>query len=219
MIDSPEKVTSLAERFENALHNTAKCWRHAVDRHLKYIGIGLASWMTIATASQVRSPLSQSELADMLAVSRASMVHMIDRLVKVGLVIREPSTSDRRVNHIVITDAGNRLYAELKSEAAAVRQVLLASVDLEKLAHLTELLEQLQSILQPYHHRGPETHDPADELPVSSSRQRTLRMAKLQPHEAKLSVSLSGSISRCDSAEPRDARTHIGADDGCHRET
>ena len=79
------------------------------------------------------------------------MVHMIDRLAKAGLVIREPSNSDRRVNRVVITDAGHRLCAELKDEAAAVRQQLLASVELEKLAHLTELLEQLQCIFPPHH--------------------------------------------------------------------
>jgi MarR family transcriptional regulator, transcriptional regulator for hemolysin len=149
MIESPANATELAERFENALHNTAKCWRLAMDRRLQYLGIGLTGWMTIATASQVRSPLSQSELADMLSVSAASMVHMIDRLVKAGLVIREPSVSDRRVNRIVITDAGHRLNAELKDEAAAVRQQLVASIEVEKLAHLTEILEQLQCILQP----------------------------------------------------------------------
>jgi MarR family transcriptional regulator for hemolysin len=149
MMESPANATDLAERFENALHNTAKCWRYAMDRRLQYLGISLTSWMTIATASQVGAPLSQSELADMLSVSGASMVHMIDRLVKAGLVIREPSISDRRVNRIVITDAGHRLYAELKNETAAARQQLLASIELKKLAHLTELLEQLQCILQP----------------------------------------------------------------------
>jgi hypothetical protein len=40
------------------------------------------------------------------------------------------------------------MCAELRNEAAAVRQQLLASVDLEKLAHLTELLEQLQCIFR-----------------------------------------------------------------------
>jgi MarR family transcriptional regulator, transcriptional regulator for hemolysin len=149
MIESPANATDLAERFENALHNAAKCWRYAMDRRLQYLGISLTSWMTIAAASQVHSPMSQSELADMLSVSGASMVHMIDRLVRAGLVVREPSISDRRVNRIVITDAGYRLYAELKNEAAAVRQQLVASIELEELAHLTELLEQLHCILQP----------------------------------------------------------------------
>ena len=87
----------------------------------------------------------------MLSVSGASMVHMIDRLVKAGLVMRAPSISDRRVNRIVITDAGYRLYAELKNEATAVRRQLLAKIELEGLAHLTELLEQLQCVLRPHH--------------------------------------------------------------------
>jgi MarR family transcriptional regulator, transcriptional regulator for hemolysin len=151
MIEGPGNAADLAERFENALYHIARGWRHAVDRRLKYCGISMTSWMTIAAASQVRSPLSQSELADMLSVSGGTMVHMIDRLAKAGLVIREPSNSDRRVNRVVITDAGHRLCAELKDEAAAVRQQLLASVELEKLAHLTELLEQLQRIFRPHH--------------------------------------------------------------------
>jgi MarR family transcriptional regulator for hemolysin len=149
MIEGPGNAADLAERFENALHNAAKGWRHAVDRRLKYLGIGMAGGMTIAAASQARSPLSQSELADMLSVSDASMVHMIDGLVKAGLAIRKASIFDRRVNRIVITDAGHRLCAQIKSEATAVRQQLLASIELEKLAHLTELLEQLQWILRP----------------------------------------------------------------------
>jgi len=91
----------------------------------------------------------------MLSVSGASMVHMVDRLVKDGLAMREPSISDRRVNRIVITDAGHRLYAVLKDEAAAVRRELLAGMELEKLAHLTELLEQMQSILVPRHDHAP----------------------------------------------------------------
>jgi len=149
MAEGQSNSADLAARFENALHNTAKYWRHAMDRRLQDLGISLTSWMTIAAASQVRSPMSQSELADMLSVSGASMVHMIDRLVRAGLVVREPSKSDRRVNRIVITHAGHRHYAELKNEAAAVRQQLLARIELEKLAHLTELLEQLQCMLQP----------------------------------------------------------------------
>jgi MarR family transcriptional regulator, transcriptional regulator for hemolysin len=136
-----------AERFESALHNVARGWRSAVDRRLKCLGVTMASWMAIAAASQVPSPLSQSELANALSISGASMVQMIDRWVKAGLAIREPSLSDRRVNRIVITEAGHRLCAEVKSEVAAVRQRLLVRIESEKLAHLTELLEQLAPML------------------------------------------------------------------------
>jgi hypothetical protein len=71
MIEGPGNAADLAERFEHALYNIARGWRHAVDRRLKCEGMSAASWMTIAAASQVRSPLSQSELADMLTVMLA----------------------------------------------------------------------------------------------------------------------------------------------------
>src|SRR5271168_4968021 len=137
-------MTDLEERFSNALHTTSRSWRQAVDRRLKYLGVSQASWMTIALAAKAREPLSQSELADRLAVEGATMVAMVDRLVKAGLVNREPSTTDRRVNRIVLTEAGNLLYGKVLTEAAAFRKELLADLDPKKLLVATEFLEGLQ---------------------------------------------------------------------------
>jgi MarR family transcriptional regulator, transcriptional regulator for hemolysin len=148
-IDEPRHAFDLDERFENALRNTAAAWRQAVDRRLRRLGVSRAGWMTIAAAMQARSPLSQSTLADGLAVSRASMVQTIDCLVKNGFVKREPSAFDRRLKRVVVTEAGAQLYSLLGDEVAAVRRQMLAIVELEKLVHLTELLEKLQEPLRP----------------------------------------------------------------------
>ena len=104
--------------------------------------------MTIAVAAKARMPLSQSELADRLAVEGATMVAMVDRLVKAGLVIREPSTTDRRVKRVVLTEAGNLLYDKVREEAAAFRKELLADIDPRKLLTATELLEGLQGVIE-----------------------------------------------------------------------
>jgi MarR family transcriptional regulator for hemolysin len=140
-------MTDLQERFSGALHNTSRAWRQALDRRLKFLGLSQASWMTIAVAAKARSPLSQSELADRLAVEGATMVSMVDRLVKAGLAIREPSTTDRRVKRVVLTPAGNRLYGQVRDEAAAFRKDLLATMDPKKLLVATELLESLQDLI------------------------------------------------------------------------
>jgi MarR family transcriptional regulator for hemolysin len=141
-------MPELEERFSNALHNTARGWRLAMDRRLKYLGVSQASWMTIAVAAKARQPLSQSELAERLAVEGATMVAMIDRLVKAGFVVREPSTADRRVKRVLLTQAGNRLYDKVKAEAAALRKELLANIEAKKLLAATELLEGLQGIFE-----------------------------------------------------------------------
>jgi MarR family transcriptional regulator for hemolysin len=140
-------MSDLEERFSGALHNTSRAWRQALDRRLKFLGVSQASWMTIAVAAKAPAPLSQSELADRLAVEGATMVAMVDRLVKAGLVVREPSTTDRRIKRVVLTQAGNSLYGKVRAEAAAFRKQLLADVDPKKLLVATELLEDLQGII------------------------------------------------------------------------
>jgi MarR family transcriptional regulator for hemolysin len=140
-------MTDLDERFSSALHSTSRAWRQAVDRRLKYLGVSQASWMTIAVAAKARTPLSQSELADRLAVEGATMVAMVDRLVKAGLVVREPSTTDRRIKRVVLTQAGNLLYDKVRAEAAAFRKELLAKIDPNALLAATELLEGLEGII------------------------------------------------------------------------
>jgi len=141
-------MNDLDERFSTALHGTARSWRLAVDRRLKYLGVSQAGWMTIAVTARSPSPLSQSELADRLAVEGATMVAMVDRLVKAGLVVRAPSTTDRRVKHVVLTPAGFALYDTVKAEAAAVRTELLSRIDRGRLNIATEVLEALQELIE-----------------------------------------------------------------------
>ncbi|MEA3161660.1 MAG: MarR family transcriptional regulator, transcriptional regulator for hemolysin [Gammaproteobacteria bacterium] len=141
-------MNDLEERFSEALHSTSRSWRQAVDRRLKYLGVSQASWMTIAITAKARSPLSQSELADRLGVEGATMVAMIDRLVKAGLVLREASTTDRRVKRVVLTPAGLKVYEKVKAEGTALRKELLANMDAKKLLIATELLEGLREIIE-----------------------------------------------------------------------
>jgi MarR family transcriptional regulator for hemolysin len=140
-------MSEIEERFSAALHNTSRAWRQALDRRLKFLGVSQASWMTIAVAAKARGPLSQSELANRLDVEGATMVAMVDRLVKAGLVVREPSTTDRRVKRVVLTAAGNLLYDRVRAEATAFRRELLANVEPKKLLVATELLEGVQGII------------------------------------------------------------------------
>lgn len=141
-------MNDLEERFSEALHSTSRSWRQAVDRRLKYLGVSQASWMTIAITAKARSPLSQSELADRLGVEGATMVAMIDRLVKAGLVLREASTTDRRVKRVVLTPAGLKVYEKVKAEGTALRKELLANMDTKRLLIATELLEGLREIIE-----------------------------------------------------------------------
>jgi MarR family transcriptional regulator for hemolysin len=138
----------MEERFSMALHSTARTWRQVLDRRMKDLGISQASWMTIALVAKARQPMSQIELANGLGVEGPSMVAMLDRLVKAGLIMREPSATDRRIKLVVLTEAGNALYQQVKDKATAFRTELLRDIDATQLQQATELLERLQTALE-----------------------------------------------------------------------
>lgn len=139
---------ALEERFAVALHNTAKIWRQGVDRRLRHLGLSQAAWLAIAAIAKAQRALSQIELANELGIEGPSVVSLVDRLVKMGLVERRPSALDRRVKHIVLTDGGGALYADVRSEASRYRQEILNDVDRAQLMDFTKLLEALQGRIQ-----------------------------------------------------------------------
>jgi len=146
MSDLPE--SPLGERFSAAVHNTARGWRLLIDKQLKHLGIGQAGWMTIAMIAKSTEPMSQRALADLVGVEGPSMVSMLDRLEREGLVTRAPSPTDRRVKLVHLTEAGTALYKQVKEQANAVRGALLGDIDPAQLKAATELLELLRARIE-----------------------------------------------------------------------
>jgi len=100
--------------FTHLLYQTAHAWRLAVDRHLKHSGLSMSSWMAIGLIASETRPLTQTELAQMLGLEDASMVPLIDRLVKQELLSRVQPPEDRRKRHLVLTEKGNQAFALVK---------------------------------------------------------------------------------------------------------
>jgi MarR family transcriptional regulator for hemolysin len=139
---------TVEERFSTALHATARSWRLAIDARLKDLGIGQAGWMTIAMIAKSKEPPSQRELADLLGIEGPSVVSMLDRLERDGLVRRAPSPLDRRVKLAQLTDDGRTLYARVRKEADAFRLSMLDGLPQETLLAAAELLESLRARIE-----------------------------------------------------------------------
>jgi len=104
--------------------------------------------MTIAMIAKSLKPMSQRALADLVGVEGPSMVSMLDRLEREGLVTRAPSPTDRRVKLVHLTEAGAALYKQVKEQANAVRADLLGDIDPAQLQAATALLELLRKRIE-----------------------------------------------------------------------
>ncbi len=60
-------------------------------------------------------PLSMSEIADRLILSRGGTTKVVDRLEEMGYVSRRPNTEDRRATIVEITERGEKARARART--------------------------------------------------------------------------------------------------------
>jgi DNA-binding MarR family transcriptional regulator len=87
-------------------------------------------------------PLSQRRLIDLTGSDKSTMVRTVDDLEGRGLVVRRPSTTDRRAYAVELTDAGRARFAEASQIADTVGTGLLAGLSEDEQATLCDLLER-----------------------------------------------------------------------------
>lgn len=90
-----------------------------------------------------RNPgITQSRLATAVRLDRSSMVPLLDKLGKRGLVERRASTTDRRHNHLFLTPAGESLLAEARRRAARHETEICAGFSAAEKKKLIDLLSR-----------------------------------------------------------------------------
>ena len=90
--------------------------------------------------------LSQVELTEKTDVDRTTLSGLIDRLEKLGLVIRQPHPTDRRAYLVTLTDAGLEIEALLTPIAMNLRKQISAGLDPGEYEQLCRLLKKLRGI-------------------------------------------------------------------------
>lgn len=103
----------------------------------------MSSWMAIASVATAAEPPTQKALAQLLGLEEASVVPLVDRLVKQQLLARVQPPDDRRKRLLVLTPQGTLAFSEVKTQADALRAQLLQDIDAGELAIAEKVLQQL----------------------------------------------------------------------------
>ncbi len=136
---APARVRGLPSRLlaVNALH---------ADRlvHDGLAAEGARKWHFAAlTALTEGGPASQSDLSRRTGIYRSDMVAVVNELAERGLVERTPDPADRRRNVITVTAEGRAHLRRLDTVVDAAQDALLAPLDADDRARLTDLLTRL----------------------------------------------------------------------------
>ena len=134
------------------ISDVARLMRTAFDRRVRGLGLTRSQWLVINRLHR-RPGATQSELAEMLEVEKATAGRMVDRMEKKGWVVRRPDAADRRVNRLHLTDEADLLQLQLSQIADRTVDDALALLSPRERDRFSESIRrvkrQLQTMLEP----------------------------------------------------------------------
>jgi DNA-binding MarR family transcriptional regulator len=128
------------------ISDVARLLRTAFDRRVHALGLTRAQWLVLTRVHR-RPGASQSELADMMEVEKASAGRMLDRLEAKGWVKRRAQDGDRRVWRIYLTSEAERVHKRMWRIAEATVGDALADLSARESAQLMTLLKRVKGTL------------------------------------------------------------------------
>lgn len=126
------------------LTRTSRAVTQAFERAMAQAGGSVSSWQVLLLVRSAKWD-SQSELADELGITGATLTHHLNALERKGLVRRWREDSNRRVQRVELTDAGIELFDRLRAVAVRHDKLLRSQLTDDEVEQLGELLERLQT--------------------------------------------------------------------------
>ncbi|MDE1876593.1 MAG: MarR family transcriptional regulator [Thaumarchaeota archaeon] len=137
--------------FENSMgfvvNATAKALQKSFDLELrKNAGVSLSQWRVVG-ALVIQPGLTQKEIADKVGIEGATLVPVIDKMEKEGLLKRKPDSDDRRVNRIYLTQKADSLWEKMTECALRIRKSSLKNISEDDIQATLETLRKISKNL------------------------------------------------------------------------
>jgi DNA-binding MarR family transcriptional regulator len=129
------------------LSDVARLMRTVFDRRVRELGLTRAQWLVLTRLTR-RPGASQTELADMLELDRASAGRMIDRMEKGGWLERRPDPVDRRIKRLHLTSHARNAHAGMWKVAEATVNDALKPLSIKERGEFTRMAAAVKRRLQ-----------------------------------------------------------------------
>jgi MarR family transcriptional regulator for hemolysin len=129
----------LSRNFGFILHDVARLLRTTFDRRVKSLGLTRSQWWVLNHLFR-NDGATQSDLADLMEIERATLGRLLDRLEAKGWVRREGDTADRRAKRVFLTEEVEPAIKAMRAAAAEVRREALAGLSAEDQGRFVDAL-------------------------------------------------------------------------------
>ena len=118
----------LSRNFGFILNDVARLMRITFDRRVKALGLTRSQWWVLNHLFR-NNGATQSELADILEIEKATLGRLLDRMEAKGWIRREEHSTDRRAKCVFLTDEVEPAVKTMRAAAADLRRDALANFD------------------------------------------------------------------------------------------
>ena len=124
---------------------TAKFMDYYIADYMKDQGVDLSKQQFIVLKYlHEQDGRAQNDLAFITDRSKTALTRLIQTMEKKGLVFRETSSEDMRINHVFLTESGRQTWKESLPHFMAIVQKLQKGIAEEDLRKVQETLEKVQ---------------------------------------------------------------------------
>ena len=136
----------------------ARLFAHALYRRIGSHGVTRGQFPVLLMLWE-REGVTQTELAERLAVEQPTMANTLKRMERDGLIRREPDPEDRRRAHVHLTARGRGLEDVLTASARETNAVAMAGLSAEETRQFLALARRVIQNLE----QDPQTNQPGGE--------------------------------------------------------
>lgn len=125
------------------VNRTARAFVKAFDTELRNkVGITFGQWKVIVMLVN-QNGLTQKEIADRLGLEGPTLIPVIDKMEKGGLVIRKVDADDRRNNRIYRTEKADALWDRMLECSFRIRQISVKDIPEQNIAIMRSVLDKI----------------------------------------------------------------------------
>ena len=137
----------LSRNFGFLLNDVARLMRTAYDRRIRKLGLTRAQWWVL-THLYRSDGASQTALAEILEIEKATLGRLLDRLQAKGWVRRDHDARDRRVWRVHLTDEVEPALRTMRAIAAELRRDALTGISAAERERFVDILLAIKENLR-----------------------------------------------------------------------
>jgi MarR family transcriptional regulator, transcriptional regulator for hemolysin len=136
----------LSRNFGFILNDVARMMRNIFDRRVKALGLTRSQWWVLNHLFR-NNGATQSELADILEIEKATLGRLLDRMEAKGWIRREEHATDRRAKRVFLTAEVEPAVKTMRAAAADLRRDALASFNNDDRERFVDMLLAIKTNL------------------------------------------------------------------------